>query len=204
MRASTQNLTISATGSVAARIVAARVSVWMEPPSSTIVCLAESCRTLAGLSAPALAHYANVTLMFPRGFLIALFAASVATADAEQMLFEDTFGQSLPRNNGSRDAGHGWEGGTELRQSGPLAPVKYTHNGAEWRVQNQLNDLAKGVESRFFTLPDKWLLVGPAWELDSADGSYEVVFEFSPPDADSQTAGARKSARRRRPPRRPS
>jgi hypothetical protein len=129
--------------------------------------------------------------MFPRSFLIALFAASVATANAEQMLFEDTFGQPLPRNNGSRDAGHGWEGGTELRQSGPLAPVKYTHNGAEWRVQNQLNDLAKGVESRFFTLPDKWLLVGPAWELDSADGSYEVVFEFSPPDANSQTAGGK-------------
>ena len=31
-------------------------------------------------------------------FATALFAASVATVDAEQMLFEDTFGQSLPRN----------------------------------------------------------------------------------------------------------
>jgi len=129
--------------------------------------------------------------VFSRSFLVAFLAASVATVDAEQMLFEDTFGQSLPRNMGSRDAGHSWEGGTELRQSGPLAPVKYTHNGAEWRVQNQLVVLAKGVESRFFTLPDEWLLVGPAWELDSADGSYEVVFEFSQPDANSQTAGGK-------------
>ena len=67
----------------------------------------ESCRNLAGSCARR--GQGMVDCLFPSApmsfpvrtlawFAAALLAASVATVDAEQMLFEDTFGQSLPRN----------------------------------------------------------------------------------------------------------
>lgn len=102
---------------------------------------------------------------------------TMTSASAQQALFEDTFGQTLPRSEQSRGDFHV---GKEARQSGPLAPVEYTHNGEDWQAQTHFFP-QDGVVCRLFPL-QPWLLATPAWELDSADGTYEVVFEFSHPD----------------------
>jgi hypothetical protein len=70
--------------------------------------------------------------------------------------------------------------GTDSRQTGPLAPVDYTHNGEEWQAQTQFNPVG-GVVCRLF--PNQpWVAASPAWEMDSRDGTYEVVFKFSHPN----------------------
>jgi hypothetical protein len=96
------------------------------------------------------------------------------------ILFEDTFGQSLPRGPESRGD---FNVETEARQSGPLAPKKYTHNGEGWQAQTQFWP-QDGVICRLFPSAN-WLAASPAWELDTSDGTYEVVFTFSHPNQDS-------------------
>lgn len=112
--------------------------------------------------------------------LLPVLALTLASAGAQQTLFEDTFGQLLPRSEESRGDFHV---GKETRQDGPLSPAEYSHNGDGWQAQTQFWP-RDGVICRLFTL-QPWLLATPAWKLDSADGSYEVVFEFSHPDATS-------------------
>jgi hypothetical protein len=107
-------------------------------------------------------------------------ALAVTTAGAQQTLFEDTFGQMLPRSVESRGDFHV---GKETRQNGPLAPVEYTHNGEGWQAQTHFFP-KDGVICRLFPV-SKLLLAAPGWDLDSADGTYEVVFEFSHPDSAS-------------------
>jgi hypothetical protein len=124
-------------------------------------------------------------LLFP--FLLAL---TVTTGSAQQTLFEDTFGQSLPRTVESRGDFHV---GKETRQSGPLAPVEYTHNGEEWQAQTHFWP-ADGVICRLFPVRP-WLLASPGWELDQADGTYEVVFQFGHPDATSHFLAADETGR---------
>jgi hypothetical protein len=102
----------------------------------------------------------------------------VTPALAEETLFEDTFGQLLPRSVESRGDFHVAK---EIRQSGPLAPAAYAHNGEGWQAQTHFFP-QDGVVCRLFPKAE-WLLASPAWELDSADGNYEVTFEFSYPDA---------------------
>lgn len=113
-------------------------------------------------------------------FLLALLTLTVTTAGAQQTLFEDTFGQLLPRSVESRGDFHV---GKETRQNGPLAPVEYTHNGEGWQAQTHFFP-QDGVICRLFPVRP-WLLASPGWELDQADGTYEVVFEFSHPDSAS-------------------
>jgi hypothetical protein len=115
-----------------------------------------------------------------RCILPSLLALTVASAGAEQTLFEDTFGQMLPRSVESRGDFHVAK---EIRQRGPLAPAAYAHNGEGWQAQTHFFP-QDGVVCRLFPNAE-WLLASPAWELDSADGSYEVVFEFSHPEARS-------------------
>jgi hypothetical protein len=105
----------------------------------------------------------------------------MTTASAQQTLFEDTFGQTLPRTVESRGDFHV---GKEVRQSGPLAPVEYTHNGKEWQAKTQFFP-QDGVVCRLFPMQPR-LLATPGWELDPADGTYEVVFQFGHPDATSR------------------
>jgi hypothetical protein len=112
--------------------------------------------------------------------LLALLTLTVTTAGAQQTLFEDTFGQMLPRSVESRGDFHV---GKETRQNGPLAPVEYTHNGENWQAQTHFFP-QDGVICRLFPKAE-WLLAAPGWDLDSADGTYEVVFEFSHPEAAS-------------------
>jgi hypothetical protein len=109
-----------------------------------------------------------------------LLALTVATAGAQQTLFEDTFGQLLPRSEASRGD---FQVGKETRQNGPLAPVEYTHNGEGWQAQTHFWP-KEGIVCRLFPVMH-WLLATPGWELDPADGTYEIVFEFSHPDAAS-------------------
>lgn len=113
-------------------------------------------------------------LLFP------VLALTLASAGAQQTLFEDTFGQMLPRSEDSRGDFHV---GKEIRQGGPLSPAEYSHNGQDWQAQTQFWP-KDGVVCRLFPL-QSWLLATPAWELDPADGIYEVVFEFGHPDATS-------------------
>jgi hypothetical protein len=61
--------------------------------------------------------------------------------------------------------------------------VEYTHNGEGWQAQTQFWP-KEGVVCRLFPVMP-WLLATPGWELDPADGTYEIVFEFSHPDAAS-------------------
>jgi len=107
-----------------------------------------------------------------------LLALALASAGAQQTLFEDTFGQMLPPSEDSRGDFHV---GQETRQNGPLAPVDYTHNGEVWQAQTHFF-AQDGVVCRLFPL-QPWLLASPDWDLDSGDGTYEVAFEFSYPDA---------------------
>jgi len=113
-------------------------------------------------------------------FFLALLTLTVTTAGAQQTLFEDTFGQLLPRSEDSRGDFHVLK---ETRQNGPLAPVEYTHNGEGWQAQTHFFP-QDGVVCRLFPVM-RWLLATPGWELDPADGTYEIVFEFSHPDAAS-------------------
>lgn len=106
-----------------------------------------------------------------------IFALAVSTAGAQQTLFEDAFGQSLPRTVESRGDFHV---GKEVRQTGPLAPAAYALSGEGWQAQTHFN-ATEGVLCRLFPRKE-WLTAVPAWELDPADGTYEVVFEFSAPD----------------------
>jgi hypothetical protein len=115
-----------------------------------------------------------------RFLFLPLLALAVSSARAQQTLFEDTFGQLLPRSEDSRGDFHV---GKETRQNGPLAPVDYAHNGEGWQAQTQFWS-QDGVISRLFPL-QSWLLATPDWELDQANGTYEVVFEFSHPDRTS-------------------
>jgi len=119
-----------------------------------------------------------------------LLALAFASAGAQQTLFEDTFGQMLPPSEGSRGDFHV---GQETRQNGPLAPVEYTHNGEGWQAQTHFFP-QDGVVCRLFPL-QQWLLASPAWDLDSDDGTYEVVFEFSHPDATSHFLAADETGR---------
>lgn len=117
----------------------------------------------------------------PPLLLVALLSLAVATGRAGQTLFEDYFGQRLPRALESRGD---FNKGTDQRQSGSLAPADYAHNGEDWQAQTQFN-AAEGAVCRLFPL-QTWLVASPAWELDAADGNYEVVFEFSHPDGTTQ------------------
>jgi hypothetical protein len=113
--------------------------------------------------------------------LVALLSLAVTTGHAGQTLFEDYFGQRLPRALESRGD---FNTGTDQRQSGSLAPADYTHNGEDWQAQTQFN-AAEGAVCRLFP-SQTWLVASPAWELDAADGRYEIVFEFSHPDSTTQ------------------
>jgi hypothetical protein len=139
---------------------------------------------LAGLSAKKPAQYRKfITVKTPFLFL-SLLALSSLTTRAETILFQDSFGESLPHTKESRGK---LNFDTERRQVGPLAPVDYTHNGEGWQAQTQFN-AAEGVICRLF--PRKsWLVAHPEWELDAGDGSYEVVFAFSLPDETSRNLG---------------
>ncbi len=97
-----------------------------------------------------------------------------------EILFEDTFGQSLPRGPESRGD---FNVETEARQSGPLAPKKYAHNGEGWQAQTHFWP-RDGVICRLFPR-STWLAASPAWQLDASDGTYEVVFTFSHPNQNS-------------------
>jgi hypothetical protein len=114
----------------------------------------------------------------------------VTTASAQQTLFKDTFGDLLPRFTESRGDFHV---GKEVRQSGPLAPVDYTHNGEGWQAQTHFWP-ADGVICRLFPVKP-WLLATPGWELDQADGTYQVVFQFSHPNATSHFLAADETGR---------
>jgi hypothetical protein len=114
--------------------------------------------------------------MKSRLLLLPFLALAGASAVAQQTLFEDTFGQMLPRSAGSDEADRNFDFGKEIRQSGPLAPVDYTHNGERWQAQRN------GNVCRLYPVTT-WLLATPGWDLDSADGTYEVVFEFGFPNA---------------------
>ena len=118
-----------------------------------------------------------------RLLLLPLLALTVAAVSAQQTLFEDTFGQLLPPSSGDHDADRDFHFGKEIRQNGPLAPVEYTHNGEPW--QAQANFTRGGKMWRLYP-QQSWLLSTPGWDLDSADGTYEVAFEFSHPDATTQ------------------
>ena len=109
-----------------------------------------------------------------------VLALAVASAEAKQILFEDTFGKLLTPSQESRGDFHV---GKETRQKGPLAPVDYTQNGEGWQAQTHFFP-KDGVNCRLFPVM-QWLLATPGWELDPADGTYEIVFEFSHPDAAS-------------------
>ncbi len=109
--------------------------------------------------------------------LACVLTLTMVTAVAGETLFEDTFGQSLERTVESRGDFHV---GKEVRQSGPLAPAAYALSGEGWQAQTHFN-ATEGVLCRLFPRKE-WLTAVPAWELDSADGTYEVVFEFSAPD----------------------
>lgn len=111
-----------------------------------------------------------------RLLLLPLLALAGASAVAQQTLFEDTFGQPLPRSAGGEEADRDFNFGKDIRQSGPLAPVDYTHNGERWQAQRNSN------VCRLYPVT-RWLLATPGWDLDSADGTYEVVFEFGYPGA---------------------
>jgi hypothetical protein len=124
-------------------------------------------------------------MMKRRLLLPPLLALAVASAGAQQTLFEDAFGQLLPRTVESRGD---FQVGKEIRQSGPLAPVEYTHNGEGWQAQTHFWP-QDGVVCRLFPV-QPWLLATPGWELDQADGTYEVVFEFGHPDATSHFLAA--------------
>jgi hypothetical protein len=110
-------------------------------------------------------------------FLIPLLSLTAVANAGDTILFEDTFGQTLPRNSLSRGD---FNVGTDSRQSGPLAPVNYTHNGESWQAQTQFNPV-EGVVCRLFP-KQPWLAASPEWELDSSDGTYEMVLEFSLPN----------------------
>jgi hypothetical protein len=110
-----------------------------------------------------------------------LLSLAVTTGSAGETLFDDAFGQRLPRALESRG---NFNAGTDQRQSGPLSPADYTHNGEDWQAQTQFN-AAEGAVCRLFPL-QTWLVASPAWELAAADGNYEVVFEFSHPDSTTQ------------------
>jgi hypothetical protein len=112
-----------------------------------------------------------------RFLFLPLLALAVSSAGAQQTLFEDAFGQLLPRTVESRGDFHV---GKEVRQSGPLAPAAYALSGEGWQAQTHFI-ATEGVLCRLFPRKE-WLTAVPAWELDSADGTYEVVFEFSAPD----------------------
>jgi len=108
--------------------------------------------------------------------LIPLISLVTVATGGDTILFEDTFGQSLPRNPLSRGD---FNVATDSRQSGALAPVDYTHNGEGWQAQTQFNPV-DGVVCRLFP-KQPWLAASPGWELDSSDGTYEMEFEFSLP-----------------------
>jgi hypothetical protein len=121
--------------------------------------------------------------MMVRLFLFSLLALTVASASAQQTLFEDTFGQMLSTAAGGHEADRDFNFAKEMRQSGPLAPVDYSHNGKPWQAQTNLSRSQKMC--RLYP-QQTWLLSTPGWDLDSADGTYEVVFEFSHPDVTTQ------------------
>jgi len=122
-------------------------------------------------------------MRIPLLFASVLALSSLATG-AETILFQDSFGQLLHRSKESRGK---FNVGTDRRQSGPLAPVDYSHNGEGWQAQTQFHR-TEGVVCRLFT-KKSWLVAHPEWELDPGDGNYEVVFEFSLPDEMSRNIG---------------
>jgi hypothetical protein len=123
-------------------------------------------------------------VVFPKmklpSFLFSVLFLGISPLIRGETLFEDTFGQFLPRSAESRG---GFNVGIEARQSGPLAPKKYTHNGQGWQSQTQFWP-RDGVICRLFPR-STWLAASPSWELDASDGNYEVVFTFSHPNQNS-------------------
>lgn len=118
--------------------------------------------------------------MKPLSLLLSVLLFGMSPLIGGEILFEDTFGQSLPRSEEIRGD---FNVETELRQSGALAPKKYTHNGLGWQAQTQFWP-RDGVICRLFPR-STWLAASPAWELDTSDGTYEVVFTFSHPNQDA-------------------
>jgi hypothetical protein len=128
-------------------------------------------------------------MKFP-SFLLSVLFLGMSPLIGGEILFEDTFGQSLPRGPESRGD---FNVETEARQSGPLAPKKYTHNGEDWQAQTQFWP-REGVICRLFPR-STWLAANPAWQLDTSDGTYEVVFTFSHPNQNSTQLNAADSQR---------